>query len=90
MGYPGDLFNWDTHRTGLSLEEGKKLFQAPVLGGLDNHGLLVEGSLAEIAAETRRLIETVGREGFMVGADCTVPNTIEIERLRAAVDAAKA
>ena len=47
-------------------------------------------TLAEIAAETRRLIETVGREGFMIGADCTVPNTIEIERLRAAVDAAKA
>ena len=90
VGYPGDLFNWDTHRTGLSLEEGKKLFQAPVLGGLDNHGLLVEGTPAEIAAETRRLIETVGREGFMIGADCTVPNTIEIERLRAAVDAAKA
>ena len=49
-----------------------------------------KGRPRTIAAETRRLIETVGREGFMVGADCTVPNTIEIERLRAAVDAAKA
>ena len=88
-GYPGDMFNWDTHRTDLTLEEGKKLFDAPILGGLDNHGLLIEGSLDEIKAETRRLINVMGREGFMIGADCTVPNTIDIARLQAAVNAAK-
>ena len=83
------MFNWDTHRTDLTLEEGKKLFNAPILGGLDNHGLLIEGSLDEIKAETRRLINVMGREGFMIGADCTVPNTIDIQRLQAAVNAAK-
>ncbi len=88
-GYPGDLFNWDTHRTNLTLKEGKKLFQAPVLGGLDNHGLLIEGSLEEIAAETHRIIGEMGREGFMLGADCTVPGTIDIARLQTAVNAAK-
>ena len=88
-GYPGDMFNWDTHRTDLTLEEGKKLFNAPILGGLDNHGLLIEGSLDEIKAETRRLINVMGREVFMIGADCTVPNTIDIARLQAAVNAAK-
>ena len=90
VGYPGDLINWDVHRTGLSLEEGKKLFNAPILGGLDNHGLLIEGTLEEIAAETKRVIAMMGREGFMLGADCTVPGTIEIERLQTAVNAAKA
>lgn len=89
VGYPGDLFNWDVHRTGLSLEEGKKLFGAPILGGMDNHGLLIEGSLEEIAAETHRVIERIGKAGFMLGADCTVPGTIDIERLKTAVNAAR-
>ena len=87
--YPGDLFNWDVHRTGLSLKEGGKLFHAPVLGGLDNHGLLLNGSLEEIASESRRIISDYGRKGFMLGADCTVPGDIDIARLRAAVDAAR-
>lgn len=88
--YPADLINWDTHRAGMTLEEGRELFQKPVLGGLDNHGLLLEGSLEDIAAETRRVMEGFGRRGFMLGADCTVPAGIEIARLKAAVDAAKA
>lgn len=89
-GYPGDMFNWDTHRTPLTLEEGKKLFGAPVLGGLDNHGLLLNGTTEEIANETKRLIARIGRKGFMIGADCTVPGDIDIARLQAAVNAAKA
>lgn len=87
--YPGDLFNWDTHRAGVSLEQGRELFKRPLLGGLDNHGLLTEGTLGEIAAETRRLIDTVGKAGFMLGADCTVPSDIDIGRLKTAVDTAK-
>lgn len=87
--YPGDLFNWDIHRTGLSLKEGGKLFHAPILGGLDNHGLLLDGTLEEIASESRKIIDDYGRKGFMLGADCTVPGDIDIARLKAAVDAAK-
>ena len=87
-GYPGDLFNWDVHRAGLSLEEGRKLFQKPILGGLDNHGVLVEGSLEAIRQETLKIIKAMGKRGFMLGADCTVPGEIDWARLRAAVEAA--
>lgn len=87
-GYPGDLFNWDVHRAGLSLEEGRELFQKPILGGLDNHGVLVEGSLEAIRQETQKIIEAMGKRGFMLGADCTVPGEIDWARLRAAVEAA--
>ena len=89
QGYPGDLFNWDVHRTGLSLEAGKQLFGKPILGGLDNHGLLIEGSPAQVAEETRRVIEKLGKKGLMIGADCTIPPTISLDNLRAAVQAAK-
>ena len=87
-GYPGDLFNWDVHRAGLSLEEGRELFQKPILGGLDNHGVLVEGSLEAIRQETLKIIKAMGKRGFMLGADCTVPGEIDWARLRAAVEAA--
>lgn len=89
VGYPAHLFNWDVHRSGISLEEGRKLFGAPIMGGLDNHGLLLEGSLDEIAAESRKIIREFGKQGFMLGADCTVPATIDIARLQTAVNAAK-
>lgn len=88
-GYPGDLFNWDVHRTDLSLEAGRAVFQKPILGGLDNHGVLIEGSLEEIRAETERIIRSMGKRGFMLGADCTVPDSIDWARLRAAVEAAE-
>lgn len=87
--YPGDMYNWDVHRSGLSLEEGRKLFNAPILGGLDNHGLLDVASIEEIVSETKKVIAEFGRKGFMLGADCTVPKTIDVARLKAAVDAAK-
>jgi uroporphyrinogen decarboxylase len=87
-GYPGDLFNWDVHRTDLPLEEGRAVFQKPILGGLDNHGVLIEGSLEEIREESKRIIGSMGKKGFMLGADCTVPATIDWARLKAAVEAA--
>lgn len=83
-GYPGHLFNWDIHRTDLSLEEGRELFQTPVLGGMDNHGALVNGTLEEIRAQARQVAAAMGPAGFMLGADCTVPGDIDIARLRAA------
>ena len=87
-GYPGDLFNWDVHRTDLSLEEGREVFKTPILGGLDNHGVLLEGSLEEIREESKRVIGAMGKKGFMLGADCTVPATIDWARLKAAAEAA--
>ena len=67
---------------------GGKLFQKPILGGLDNHGVLVEGSLEAIRQETLKIIKAMGKRGFMLGADCTVPGEIDWARLRAAVEAA--
>lgn len=89
VGYPGDLFNWDVHRDQLSLEQGRECSNKPVLGGLDNHGILIQGSLKDIAEETKHIIRKFGKKGFMLGADCTVPADIDIERLKTAIQAAR-
>lgn len=87
--YPGDLFNWDIHRDHFSLEQGRAFFGKSILGGLDNHGILIEGNTEEIAETTRKTIERFGKRGLMIGADCTVPSDIPLEKLKAAINAAR-
>jgi len=86
--YPGDMFNWAVHRNDLDLQGGRSLFRKPVLGGLHNRGVLIDGDEAAIREEVRRIIEHAGTNGFMLGADCTVPSDVSYERLRYAVDEA--
>ena len=87
--YPGAMFNWDVHRSDLSLEDGSNFFDGVILGGLDNHGLLLNGTPKEIGAETERLIRQMGPKNYMVGCDCTIPANIEVAKLKAISAAAK-
>ena len=82
--YPAQVFNWATHHEGVSLAEGRQLFHGrTVLGGFENGraSLLNKGSRAELEEETRRLLNQAGRQGVILGADCTVPDDFELERL---------
>ena len=89
--YPGHVFNWAvTTPKNLSLKSGKKLFNRPVLGGLDNRGVIVNGSYQEIEAEVHRIIHTVGPRNLILGADCTLPTDINIDHIRTAIEAAAA
>lgn len=38
--------------------------------------------LEEIESYVEQLIKEAGRTGFIIGADCTVPSDIDIERLK--------
>lgn len=90
--YPGEVVNWGVYSDNLSLEEGRKLFPGRViLGGLDDRsGVLVEGTLEQIRTEVKQVIDGFGREGFILGSDCTLPTEIDYERIRCAVEAAAA
>ncbi|KXT88197.1 uroporphyrinogen decarboxylase family protein [Streptococcus oralis] len=83
--YPAQVFNWAVGPEGISLSEGREIFKGrTVLGGFENgkSGLLYTGSKEEIQAETKRLIAESGKEGLIIGADCTVPSDIAVERLQ--------
>lgn len=49
-----------------------------MFGGFDNrkNGVLYSGTLDEIKSETIKLINTVGKKGTILGADCTLSNDI--------------
>lgn len=86
-----DVVNWGVYETDFSLEEGKKLFPGKtIMGGLQNRkGVMVDGTLEELKEASKAVIRSFGKEGFILGADCTLPTEIPYERVRAVTEAAR-
>lgn len=83
--YPCKVFNWSVHTEGYQMSEGKKIFHGrTVMGGFDMNrtGVLFTGPKDAVKAETERILADVGRQGFILGADCTVDPEINVEHLR--------
>ena len=90
--YDVKVVNWAVHAEQFGLKEGKKLFGGrAVIGGFDQtkDSVLYRGSKEEIEAYVEKLIEDVGKVGVVVGADCTVPADISVERINWARNKAK-
>ena len=85
--YPGHAVNWAATKNNLSLKEGRELFQRTIVGGMDDRGIVVHGSRAEIQAAVQEVVAEIGTMGFILGADCTFPTDIAVSNIRAAVDA---
>lgn len=82
--YHAKVFNWAVNVEGISLAEGKRLFGGrAVIGGFDNtaSGVLYSGSKEEIEDFTEKLLRESGTIGIILGADCTVPGDIDLDRL---------
>lgn len=83
--YPSAAVNWAVYVEQLTLGEGKKFFgNRCVLGGFDNRktGVLYSGSKEEVQAETEKIVAEAGTTGVIIGADCTMPSDIPVERFR--------
>lgn len=89
LDYPGDVVNLAVHGNGVSLAGAAGLFRRPVMGGLDNTGVICTGTEAQIRAEVERTLRAAPA-GVMLGADCTIPREVPAEHLRWAVEAAHA
>jgi uroporphyrinogen decarboxylase len=85
--YPGHAVNWAATKNNLSLKEGYELFQRTVVGGMNDRGIVVHGSPAEIRAAVQDVIAEFGTTGFILGADCTFPTDIAVSNIRVAVEA---
>ena len=90
--YKSKIVNWDVHVEGISMKEGKEFFGGRcVLGGFNNRigELISTGTEEEVKAFTKELIADTGEEGFIIGADCSVPQDIDHKRLHWVVEAAE-
>ena len=90
--YPSPAVNWAIYIDGLSLLEGKTFFQGKTcMGGFQNtpDGLLCTGTKAEIQEYTKDLITQFGKQGLILGADCSLPTNISSERVKWVIEAAR-
>lgn len=88
LGYASRVINWGVYEGNLSLKEGRALFgrDRVILGGLDDRaGVLVDGSLEDIEKQVHDILRENGTENFLLGADCTLPTEISLERIAKAV-----
>lgn len=89
--YPAAAINWACFVENMDIKEGKEFFGGKcVLGGFDNRptGLMFNGTREEIMDYTRSIVRDNDFPGVMLGADCTLPGTIDIQRIQWVVDAA--
>lgn len=86
--YPGDIVNWSVKDNHFSLQEGRKLFNRPILGGMNNKGNLITGTFESIQSEARAVLMEAGEYGFVLGADCTVKQPVDLKRIAVAVKTA--
>jgi uroporphyrinogen decarboxylase len=91
LDYPGHVVNCGTRLTGgtQTPRELAALFGRPFLGGMDRHGIIVNGTREQISAEVRAVLRDAP-PAFALGADCTVPSDIPISNLKTAIDTAHA
>lgn len=85
--YPSHAVNWAATKHNLNLKQGYSLFKRTIVGGLNDRGIVVNGSVAEIRDAVREVVEDFGMRSFMLGADCTFPTDIDVSHIRAAVEA---
>ena len=81
--YPFLAVNWAVHLEGVPLAEGKKLFGGrAVIGGFGQTAadVIYTGTKEEIEKETEALLRDAGTTGVILGADCTVPKDIDVQR----------
>lgn len=88
--YPAKAINWACFVENVDLTAGKAFFGGKcVLGGFDNRAgsLINTGSKEEVQRYAKELVRTHGSTGIMLGADCTLPATVDMQRIQWVVDA---
>ena len=88
LDYPGSIVNVPYHEfqgQALTTQQVAKLFDRPVLGGLAREGKLYTGTLEEAKAEVDEILKN-SPANFILGADDSIPNDSDPERVRALVD----
>ncbi len=89
--YPCRVVNWNVHDDDLTLEEGRDFFKGKVLfggmtGGWHAQGPLSHGTPEEAAQEAREVIARFGKQGLLLGPDCSLPNGSPLANIQAVAE----
>lgn len=76
--YPVQIINWHDRLTKPSLKAGQKFFKGAVLGGVNEHGVLLEKNSEKIKKEVKNAIQQTNGKRLIIGPGCVIPiNTPE-------------
>lgn len=81
--YPVEMLNWHDRLTTPNLREASQRFKGLLVGGLSEHGTLMQGTHADIEAEVREALEQTGGRRLMIGPGCVLPIRVTDDRLEA-------
>lgn len=89
LDYPGDVVNCslklgDKKLSGQQVED---MFGRPFMGGVERLGTILNGSPAEVELMVREVLASAP-DRYILGADCTIPSTVNWENIRTAIQMA--
>ena len=89
--YHAPVVSWSRYMDIMDIQEAKKHFGCTVWGGFDNRPgtFLYTASREEIKKETANLIQQGGKQGYILGADCSLHDELQEERIRWVAEAAR-
>ena len=89
--YHAPVISWSRYMDIPDIREAKKHFGCTVWGGFDNRPgtFLYTASREEIEKETANLIQQGGKQGYILGADCSIHDELQEERIRRVAEAAR-
>jgi uroporphyrinogen decarboxylase len=88
-GYPVDLVNWHDRLTPPTLKAAAGRFKGALVGGVEELGLLVKGSEAEVRAQVRDAIAQTGGRRFLLGPGCVAGIAAPEHNIRAVIEEAR-
>ncbi len=83
--YPSHLLSWAVYAENMSPAEARLRYPDRILvGGYDNRQgtLLHTGSKEDIQEHAREIVRTTGKDGLIIGADCSLPEDIDPQHIR--------
>ncbi|HET8627070.1 MAG TPA: uroporphyrinogen decarboxylase family protein [Thermomicrobiales bacterium] len=87
--YPVHAINWHDRRTSPALTEGRDRAGKAAVGGIDEHGPVVTGAVADARAEVEDALAATGGRRVMIAPGCVIPIDTPRDNIAAAVRAAR-
>jgi uroporphyrinogen decarboxylase len=89
LNYPGHLVNFSPQlgHDHLSPQQIAGFFARPYMGGIERKGLIATGTPTDVEALVTTLVSQAPARYFL-GADCTLPNDVNWDNIRTAIDVA--
>lgn len=88
-GYPVQMINWHDRLTAPTLGSALNKFKGALVGGVEERGLLVSGSVQAVRAQVRDAIAQTGGKRLVVGPGCVAAIAAPEQNIRAVIDEAR-